>query len=161
MRYDIFCASDVYRNWISASLAVFRGSTGISWRRNTIFQELPIEEQDWHRWYRTSRRDIQGAFRWRHYVYTTCSYDRFRMNAILVCRLRFWRIWIPRMADIVRLSNPSRTTMSVHRQECERERSRHRYKGRETVRGPAMLPDNSGIRDGEWSIGEWYGRLLG
>jgi len=161
MRYDIFCTSDVYRNWISVSLAVFRGSTGISWWRNTIFQELPIEEQDRHRWCRTSRRDIHGAFRWRHYVYTTCSYDRFRTNAILVCRLRSWRIWIPRMADIVRFSNPSGTTTSVHRQECEREGSRHRYKGGETVRGPAMLPDNSGIRDGEWSIGEWYGRLLG
>lgn len=107
-------------------------------------------------------RDIHAAFRWWHYVYTTCSYDRFRMNAILVYRLRSWRIWIPRIGrycPALRLfQNHSPLCLSIDKN--VREEPRHRYKGGETVRGPAMLPDNSGIRDGEWSIGGWYGRLL-
>jgi hypothetical protein len=167
MRYDdIPCASDIYRNWISAPLTVFHErSTGIPWRRNTIFLELLVEEQG---------RGI-GVGRLN---YTTRRFN----DGVRICDVSVWPLrtdvlpssvdFDPKgyeyleLADIVRHSKPFRNhspPMSIYRQECERERRRYRYKGEETVRRPATsLPDNSGIRDREWSIGGWSdGHLLG
>lgn len=96
MRYDISCASDVYRNWISVSLVVFRGST----RGGVIQYSKSFPSKNKTDTAGVGRLD--GIYMRRFddgvtYVYTTCSYDRFRMDAILVCRLRSWRIWIPRI----------------------------------------------------------------
>lgn len=135
------------------------GQPGSSWR-NTIFQELPIEEQGQHWW--TGRLD-----RTRHFddgvtyirVRVTAQdgrYPRLSTSILEDMNTSNWQI----LSDSPTLPEPL-TGVSVRRQECERERYRRRYKGGETVRGPTTLPDNSGIRDGEWSIGGWYGRLLG
>lgn len=77
-------------------------------------------------------------------IYTTCSLSR--MDAILVCRLRSWRIWIPRIGRycpaLQPFQNHSPLCLSIDKNASERS-LRHRYKGGETVRGPTMLPDNS------------------
>lgn len=121
MRYDISRASDIYRNWISVPLAVFRRSTGILVVDNTIFQELSIEEQGRH-WYRTSQQN-DAAFRWRRYVYTTCSYDRLGWTLPSSVDFDPGGYEYLELADIVRLSNPSRTT---HRHVCPPTRMRAR-----------------------------------
>lgn len=143
-------------NWISVPRPPYSAGQLGSWRRrNTIFQELPIEEQgralvsdvSTGRGVSMTALRIYGVFVW---PLRTDRYPRLSTSILEDMNTSNWQI----LSDSPTLPEPL-TTVSVRRQECERERLRRRgNKGGETVRGPTTPPDNSGIRDREWSLSE-------
>lgn len=97
---------------------------------------------------------------WKRFSYGQRIYDvsawPLRMDDILVCRLRSsedmntsnWQI-----LSASREREPTHRTVSVHRQECEREVPTQVQRRRDSERASATSPDNSGIRG--WRVVYW------